>query len=263
MNYPPSNRRTAGFTLVELLVVITIIIVLAAVSFTGFRAMRKSANASTSASNMRQLGVALQTYVAEKGRFPSKLGDEKGVGWDRILMPYMGDPDFDYKAGGSDPIRVKTAEAAAAKSAINILYCPGDKEKAPTGQFRRSYALCFWVSSNGGPGFANGFAAYDKAPGTGVPLSKISDPGRAVVLVEFQSRPNRTQNIVGTATYEEMFGYRPLPQDNEPANYHGTNQLLLFVDGHIEQCPGNIKDVEWGRKGYSPHIDRKTLQRIN
>lgn len=207
---------------------------------------------------MRQLGVAMQTYVADKGRYPSKLDDELQVGWDRILMPYLGDPDFDYKSGKSNPIRKDTKEAAAAKSAIAILYCPGDKDKPPADQFKRSYALSFWVSNNGGPGFFNGFRGL--LPGTGTPPSKIDDPSRAVLMVEFQSRAGQPKNLVGTAAYEEMYGYRPLPQDKLPANYHGTNQLLLFVDGHIGQCPGNIKDVEWIRRGYNPHFDPVTGQ---
>ena len=82
--------RSGGFTLVELLVVVVIIVALAAVSFTAYRSIRAKANESTSASNMRQLGVALQTYVADKGRYPSKLDDEARVGWDRKIMPYLG-----------------------------------------------------------------------------------------------------------------------------------------------------------------------------
>ncbi len=253
------HQRPRGFTLVELLVVITIVVALAAIGFTSFRSIRQSANASTSSSNMRQLGVAIQTYVADKGRYPSKLDDELQVGWDRILMPYLGDPDFSYKAGRSDPIRKNTKEAAAAKSAISILYCPGDKDKAPVDQFKRSYALCFWVSNNGGTGFSNGFIGLP--PGTGTPPGKVEDPSRAVVMVEFQSRTGQIKNLVGTAAYEEMDGSRPLPQDNQPANYHGKNQLLLFVDGHVGECPGNINSEQWKRRGYSPHYDPVTLQR--
>lgn len=250
------HQHPPGFTLVELLVVITIVVALAGIGFTSFRSIRQSANTSTSSSNMRQLGVALQTYVADKGRYPSKLDDEARIGWDRILMPYLGDANFDYKAGGSSPIRKDTKEAAAAKSAIPILYCPGDKDLPPADQFKRSYALSFWVSNNGGPGFFNGFR--NLTPGTGTPPSKIDDPSRAVLMVEFQSRAGQPKNLVGTAAYEEMYGYRPLPQDNQPANYHGKKQLLLFVDGHIGECAGDITADEWKKRGYNPQVDAVT-----
>jgi hypothetical protein len=109
-----------------------------------------------------------------------------------------------------------------------------------------------WTVSQGGPGFSNGFSGV--TPGTGPPPSRISEPNRAVVLVEFQSRDGKPQNIIGTANYDYVFGFRPIPQDSEPAEYHKTDQLLLFVDGHVDKCPGNITRSEWENKGYSPHV---------
>lgn len=248
------NCRRHGFTLVELLVVIVIIATLAGISFTAFRSIRATANQATSSSNMRQIGIAIQTYVADKGRYPSPgvMGtDEFQVAWDRLILNNLGDSNFDFKAGKSDPIREKTPEFAALGTAAKTLYCPGDKTKAPSGQLRRSYAMCPWTVSQGGPGFSNGFAGI--TPGNGPPASRVSEPNRAVVLVEFQSREGKPQNLIGTANYDYVFGFRPIPQDNEPANYHKNNQLLLFVDGHVETCPGNITQAEWERKGYSPH----------
>ena len=58
----PCNR---GFTLVELLVVIVLIITLAAVGFQGYRAALLSANQSVSAANLRQLAAANLLYVAD------------------------------------------------------------------------------------------------------------------------------------------------------------------------------------------------------
>ncbi len=251
-----SNPRIRpGFTLVELLVVITIVIVLAAISFTGYRAIKARADESTSSSNMRQIGIALQTYVSDKGRYPSPgnmASDEFQVSWDRLLMPYLANPDFDFSSGGGDPVRKDSAEAAALGNALNILYCPGDKTAAPSGQLRRSYAMCPWTVSQSGPGFSNGFAGME--PGFGPPPTRIAEPHRAVALIEFQSREGRPQNIIGTANYDYLFGFRPIPQDTEPADYHKKNQLLLFVDGHVSQCPGNITKTEWERKGHSPHV---------
>lgn len=249
------TSRRPGFTLVELLVVITIIVALAAISFTGFRAVKARANESTSASNMRQLGIAIQTYVADKGRYPSPGvmdGDEFQVSWDRLILNNLGSSDFDFKAGKADPIRKNTAEAAALGNAANILFCPGDQAPAPSGQFRRSYAMCPWTVSQGGPGFSNGFKGIE--PGNGPPPSRINEPNRAVVLIEFQSRTGKAQNLIGTANYDYLFGFRPIPQDTAPADYHKKTQLLLFVDGHVASCPGNITRSEWESKGYSPHV---------
>jgi prepilin-type N-terminal cleavage/methylation domain-containing protein len=55
----------SGFTLVELLVVITIIIVLASLVFVGAQRGIASANKSRTASQMREFGVAVATWAAE------------------------------------------------------------------------------------------------------------------------------------------------------------------------------------------------------
>ena len=66
-NTAPVNqrRREAGFTLVEVLVVITIIIVLAALTATWTNSIKRSAAASRSVNQMRQISVAVATYAAD------------------------------------------------------------------------------------------------------------------------------------------------------------------------------------------------------
>ena len=54
--------RQGGFTLVELLCVIVIISILAAVAVTGVRTAREKARQTSCMSNLRQIGVALVTY---------------------------------------------------------------------------------------------------------------------------------------------------------------------------------------------------------
>jgi prepilin-type N-terminal cleavage/methylation domain-containing protein len=64
------QRRTANhfkpaFTLLELLVVITIVAALAAVLFTLTAGMRRNASSATSVANLRQLGTAILTYASD------------------------------------------------------------------------------------------------------------------------------------------------------------------------------------------------------
>lgn len=58
--------RTRGFTLVELLVVITIIVVLAALSMVGVSRMRLSAAKAGTTSQLRQIAVAVTLWGTEK-----------------------------------------------------------------------------------------------------------------------------------------------------------------------------------------------------
>jgi len=58
-------RARRAFTLIELLVVIAIISILAAILFPVFAAAREKARETTCASNLRQIGAALQIYMSD------------------------------------------------------------------------------------------------------------------------------------------------------------------------------------------------------
>ena len=57
------NRNRRGFTLVELLVVITIIIILAAILFPVFARVRRAAQKTACLSNLREIGNAVRMYT--------------------------------------------------------------------------------------------------------------------------------------------------------------------------------------------------------
>ncbi len=87
------KKRAWGFTLIELLVVISLIAVLAALLFPVFAQAREKARQAVCASNLRQIGMALQMYRADwDDGFPYGVS-----GWMRhkpdvfILLPYYRD----------------------------------------------------------------------------------------------------------------------------------------------------------------------------
>lgn len=97
-----SQRRTpqanAAFTLIELLTVIAIIGVLAAILIPTVGAVRARAKQAQCASNLRQIGVAMAAYAdANRGSFPETshgaLADLESVSWIYTLRPYLGDVD--------------------------------------------------------------------------------------------------------------------------------------------------------------------------
>ncbi len=93
-NSRTAKRRT-GFTLIELLVVIAIIAILAAILFPVFAKARAKARQASGASNQKQVGIALLSYLQDYDeKFPPLASVAKVNGTD-----YVQNWAVDYNAG--------------------------------------------------------------------------------------------------------------------------------------------------------------------
>ncbi len=83
-NRPLSTRRN-GFTLIEILVVLSIIVILAAISITGFNMVQEKQNRKTTEVRIKLLETKLEEYKLDNGTYPNSNiagvgqtnGDEK------------------------------------------------------------------------------------------------------------------------------------------------------------------------------------------
>ena len=99
----PTSSRVRAFTLVELLAVIAIVGILSAILIPTIGRARASAHNSTCQGNLRQIGLAVNLFLNERGIYPPAravnggssnvaVTDNNGVNvlWPQLLRPYLG-----------------------------------------------------------------------------------------------------------------------------------------------------------------------------
>lgn len=89
------NLMNRAFTLLELLIVLGIVSLLAAILFPVLVKVRETGRRSQCSSNIRQLGVAVESYLADfDNRYPFAWGPDavrrgKTPGFPAVMMPYV------------------------------------------------------------------------------------------------------------------------------------------------------------------------------
>ena len=217
-----------SFTLVELLVVITIICLLAALLLPSLKNMRESGRRLRCMSNLRQCGLALRLYATEDSaqRLPNAT-------WGQSGFIRSGRPQIVTQYGLNHKI---VSCPSAANWATNYSYwCPVPKgfDTASNGQVYYGAAMhYFYVGGNGGwpcQGMQGGWA-YGWKFGAGVQL-KLYDCSAAKPLMW----------DVSYISADVAGHYWTSPPASNHRNPDGTayGENMLFGDGHVEWIPLN------------------------
>jgi prepilin-type N-terminal cleavage/methylation domain-containing protein/prepilin-type processing-associated H-X9-DG protein len=133
-------RRNRGFTLVELLVVITIIAILIALLLPAVQMAREAARRMQCTNNLKQIALGCLDHESATGRFPTSgwgwgwVGDaDRGTdwrqpgGWIYNVLPFIDQQqlhDVGAGLGAWDSTERKNAHTRRATVVLGVLHCP-------------------------------------------------------------------------------------------------------------------------------------------
>lgn len=97
-----------GFTLLELMIVITIIVILAAIALPRFQAVVIHAREATLRDDLFQMRKAIDQYAADKGKLPQSLDDLASSNYLREVPvdPFTSEKDW-QQVTGEDPASIE------------------------------------------------------------------------------------------------------------------------------------------------------------
>jgi len=259
---PFSGTVLAGFTLVEMLVVIAVIAILAALLLPSLTRARERANAITCLNNTRQLVMAVFLYVDDhEGALPYNMvlyGNSlrSSLNWANNVMT---------RDLSSDNTNLDTLTQASLGSYVSrntaIFHCPADQSMS-TVQLAagwdhriRSYSMNGML---GNPGSAYITGGNINNPGYSqyLKLAQIPHPGEIFVFLDEQGDSIKDGSFLNSADGnfdtliddEDNGSFAQLAWQDLPGSYHNRNSAISFADGHAEfhrwQNPETVQPVQ-------------------
>ena len=196
----------AGFSLVELLVVIVVLAVLAGILIPSLLRVRQSSLAVECTNRIRTLGTAVMMYANEhNGTLPEVYQPENGANyrWARLIMPQLESAELGQKEG-QDAAKI-----------IDCFRCPLDEiERGDQVSAMCSYGYSFAVQEGDIAGTTKALSVY-----------MIEEPSSTILLGDRWMAANTVNFSVGI-------------DRGRTGNFHmGENSNYFFADGHVEALP--------------------------
>ena len=216
------------FTLIELLIVIAIIGILAALLLPALKAAKDAAQKISCAGNLRQVGLAWISYIQDyNGYLPTVAPDNRWHFRMRDQLGYSSFPDVPYDATNNTPKWWPY---------LKLLKCPAHNLNRSLGVGNTSYGM----NSLGIGGYAaGGTKAYSI-------ISHVKFPSGQIALGDSEHAAPVNAPTYGASTISNG-SYVPIYRHSQRSN-------LLYCDGHVDgsKSRNEIIDRRWNWYALAP-----------
>lgn len=198
-----------ALTLLEVLVVVTLMAILAALLFPALQGAIERSQRASCMKNLRLQGQAIFLFAAENGgRLPQQRNPSKYGGGG----PFMYQQIEPYLDVGGDMGRLR-----------KIFQCPAEKHHYP--DVRGDYGANTFFVTVAGP----------EENYLGKPLASVPSPAKVFMLVDAKDAPGTGGFWNVHVDHIRRFGIDPGVQSQKPwPPRHGNGMNWLFFDGHVE-----------------------------
>ena len=239
------SPRSRSFTLVEMLIVISIIVILAALAFPALRSARESAHKAQCLSNQNNIGVYVQQYAVNNDRSMKVLSNWST--WYRDLLSANGGFKNDSvpSSGYLNPANYDKNLNATGLAMVKVFKCPSDTSTGATASYGRNNPV-----QGGTMLYKAGTTGSSKSDAIVDPRlvnSKFSDPLRPsdlILVTDHWGKNHQPGESCNTEEYDTVNVYHLRIREGDTSigelgtvrddkSRHKGAPPILFVDGHV------------------------------